>query len=104
MRRHNLVGEAPERPENSSGATGVGEFKAHARPMRVRAAGLRVFEDPLAERRASTWHWTYDRPRLGERIGVAGRWVRLAGGFVRIIDPFGSLALPARRRHLLSLG
>ena len=35
-----------------------------------------------------------DRPWLGGRFGVAERWVELAGSFVQIREPFGSLALP----------
>jgi len=35
-----------------------------------------------------------DRPRLGGRFGVAERWVELAGNFVHILEPFGSLAPP----------
>jgi hypothetical protein len=30
------------------------------------------------------------RPRLGARLGLAGRWVHLAGGFVKIIDRSGA--------------
>jgi len=33
-------------------------------------------------------------PRLGTPIGLAGLWVERAGGFVKIIQLFGSLAPP----------
>jgi hypothetical protein len=60
-----------------------------------RVASLRVFEmdrpNELPSNIATIGHHI---PRLGESIGVARRWVELAGGFVKITERFGSLALP----------
>jgi hypothetical protein len=39
---HNCWDQAPEWPENFNEATGVGEFQAHARPMRVPSRGSAV--------------------------------------------------------------
>jgi hypothetical protein len=58
-------------------------------------ANLRVFEmhwpNELPSKHRTNGH---NIPRLGEGIGVAGFWVGLAGGFVKITELFGSLALP----------
>ena len=38
----NLVGEAPERPDNTNEGTDVGKLQGQARPMRVPSRGAAV--------------------------------------------------------------
>jgi hypothetical protein len=47
-------------------------------------------------------HCDTANPRLGTPIGLAGRWVERAVGFVKIIERFWSLAPPASYLPLIS--
>jgi hypothetical protein len=58
-----------------------------------RVANRRVFDMHKPNELPSNSTNGHNIPRLGERTGVAGRWFELAGGFVKITERFGSLAL-----------
>ena len=68
---------------------------ARAEPWIYRVASILVRpEMVVCIGRTVRFTMARDIPRLGERIGVAGSWVEFAGGFVKIIATFGSLAPP----------
>jgi hypothetical protein len=71
-------GEAPERPDNTNEATDVGELQGHVRAIRMPSRGSAVSlvsrfgtRNGRMDRPAEAFPCSHDRPRLGERVGVA---------------------------------